>query len=72
MKWFGENWGAKLCEEGEHVETPVGKCCTLCNQAVVDGDDGIVVPCVRETVTLEPTHRVCLARAIFGGDPVIT
>lgn len=72
MRWFGESWGAPLCEATEHVQTPVGEPCTLCGEAIAAKDQGVVMPCVRETVIHEPSHRKCLVRAILGEDPVVT
>lgn len=41
MKWFGEHWGATICEN-EQVPTPVGSPCYLCNdKPIEEGDNGI-------------------------------
>lgn len=43
MSWFGESWGAPCCEE-EHVPTPVGEACVLCDEPIEAGDRGFISP----------------------------
>lgn len=52
----------------EQVPTPVGKECILCEEYIVDGDRGFMVPHLIGTSFEEkPTHRECVARSILGG-----
>lgn len=44
MKWFGEHWGAVICDEVEHVEVPIGAQCAGCGSRVREDDDGVLVP----------------------------
>jgi hypothetical protein len=44
MQWFGESWGAPVCEHCEHVATPVGKICVECQIPIAHQDLGFVVP----------------------------
>ncbi len=43
MKWFGESWGAPICDVAERVERPAADC-MYCARALVDGDRGVVMP----------------------------
>jgi hypothetical protein len=59
--WFGENWGAPLCFEDEHIETPVGKSCHHCEEIFVVGDKGITN---RQGYSW---HIECNMRMVIGG-----
>lgn len=52
MMWFGESWGAPVCDPERNVPTPVGFTCVECDKTVEDGDTGFL---------LWPNayHRVC-------------
>lgn len=41
--WFGESWGAPMCEPDEHAPTPVGVLCFQCEEAVEEGDKGVLM-----------------------------
>lgn len=40
--WFGESWGAPVCEEDNHLPTPVGAFCLSCEEAIEPTDAGVV------------------------------
>jgi hypothetical protein len=42
--WFGESWGAPMCEDAPHVTTPVGALCLHCEEPVRADDRGVTVP----------------------------
>ena len=69
-RWFGESWGASACEPDRHSPTPVGERCLECSVAIVDGDQGMLLPFVGcpSTVTIYPTvatyHLRCFLRLI--------
>ena len=44
--WFGESWGAPVCEEARHLPTPTGQPCVECMVPIIDGDQGVVIPYV--------------------------
>jgi hypothetical protein len=46
MRWFGDSWGAPVCESAEHTETPVGESCLICGTSIVKGDQGVEIPYV--------------------------
>lgn len=51
MKWFGESWGAPVCDPEDHIETPVDEVCPgrLCVRKIIrEGDRGISVPWVHD------------------------
>lgn len=44
MKWFGESWGAVVCQEADHLpQVPEGSC-QGCGMAVEDIDSGLALP----------------------------
>lgn len=44
MKWFGESWGAPICDPKYHWLTPTGRPCLGCGKPIADGDQGFMVP----------------------------
>jgi hypothetical protein len=42
--WFGKDWGAPVCRESQHTETPVDRPCARCKRDIEAGDDGLVIP----------------------------
>jgi hypothetical protein len=64
MQWFGDSWGAPVCDETAHVATPTGQPCLYCKKAILAEDIGFLIPCVRETVTTEPWHYECLVQSL--------
>jgi hypothetical protein len=50
-KWFGDSWGAPVCEPDEHVETPVGRRCFGHDhmhakriELIEEDDQGVMIP----------------------------
>jgi hypothetical protein len=70
MKWFGEYWGAAICNETPHIAVPVGAHCSWCDEVFVAGDAGIVIDSVSEgpgDAALEtPMHKNCFLRSVMG------
>ena len=59
LRWFGESWGAPVCDPEQHVETPVGMVCIGHDHLhsdrsafIVAGDQGVTMPYVRRTAPL--------------------
>jgi hypothetical protein len=66
MRWFGESWGAPVCQEAEHVDTPVDHACLYCGQMIDEDDSGFEMPYLSEEgPTITFVHRNCLLRAIL-------
>jgi hypothetical protein len=42
VRWFGERWRARLCQEETHVGTPDADCAS-CGTRIVPGDRGVGV-----------------------------
>lgn len=42
--WFGDSWGAPVCEMCPHIETPIGRACGGCRVPIVAGDQGFAFP----------------------------
>lgn len=67
MKWFGESWGSPLCSDSEPTETPVGAPCGWCEEIIVAGDSGLIIPHIGdEGAEQRPYHRACFLRSCIG------
>lgn len=51
VRWFGESWGAPICDPRAHVDTPVGQDCAghdhlhgPVSRKIREGDQGVTVP----------------------------
>lgn len=54
MKWFGNNWGAPICTDVEHWDTPVGLICARgCGHSIRQGDQGLLLVTDKESLTLD-------------------
>lgn len=60
-RYFGDPWPSGICDDGLQVDTPIGVRCGLCEEAVVDGDQG------EFWADGKPVHRECGFRAVMGG-----
>ena len=69
--WFGDSWGAPVCDPEEHCETPVGRPCLSCGGAIASGDQGFVMPHVElnGSASLQAHHRKCFLKTILGHGP---
>jgi len=69
MKWFGESWGAPVCEPEDHAATPVGKLCGGCREPIREIDHGVIMPFLgSETDDKEMAmHLSCLMRNLGFG-----
>lgn len=68
-RWFGESWGAPVCDPLYHIETPVGvKCGGGCRRTIEAGDQGLTIPHVSMQMTTErsPYHLNCFMSMIMG------
>lgn len=66
MKWFGEDWGAAVCE-GEHLPVPVGEPCARCGELFESCDAGLVLSFVgapEEGPSTSAYHKLCLLASI--------
>lgn len=59
--WFGKDWGAAVCKEEVHIETPVGILCLHCDEPIEEKDRGIV-DCQGYA-----WHLDCNLRGVLGG-----
>ncbi len=51
--WFGESWGAPICDEDYHVETPVGQKCLSSGKTINEDDRGFVMVSGNEDETFD-------------------
>jgi hypothetical protein len=49
MRWFGESWGAPVCDPTQQVYTPDGEACPVCHKSIREGDQGVEVPYLHDT-----------------------
>jgi hypothetical protein len=61
MPWFGESWGAPVCDPADHVETPVGAVCLWCVDLIDEQDSGYVY------ANGPAAHEECCLRQVVGG-----
>lgn len=65
--WFGESWGAPVCEPERHKPTPVGVKCPTCDVPIAEDDQGMLIPLVRDQGwELEPYHYTCFLSMVLG------
>lgn len=77
VRWFGESWGAPVCDPRAHVETPVGMDCAghdhmhKARSGVVEpGDQGVTLPFYSTAgVITIAYHLECWLHAIGGHVP---
>jgi hypothetical protein len=67
MRWFGQAYGAPYEAECDQVETPVGQACGWCDEAIVEGDDGLLIPILGGGRSHVPYHYACQMRSVIGG-----
>jgi hypothetical protein len=74
-KWFGKDWGAPICAQTDHVDTPVGDKCAWCEEVIVEGDQGTLIPHGWVATEGEPAydkvnysawHIDCFMRSVVG------
>lgn len=67
MIWFGESWGAPICDPETHGKTPVGKPCLYCGTPIEPEDNGVMMAVVHAngSATLEAAHRLCFLETIL-------
>lgn len=46
VRWWGESWGAPICDPRNHVATPVTAQCAECGLMIRAGHRGVSVPTV--------------------------
>jgi hypothetical protein len=71
VKWFGESWGAPICDDTQHVETPDGEACPVCSHSIRPGDQGFELPFTHEDGFVDTLayHRACLLAALTEREP---
>jgi hypothetical protein len=73
MRFFGERWDAPMLDDGIPVATPVEMpCIYACGEPIVEGDQGVLVPCVdldeqgKPYAKMTASHRECWTRMTVG------
>ena len=44
LRWFGESWGAPVCDPETQVPIPAGELCYACQFQILPATRGVVVP----------------------------
>jgi hypothetical protein len=69
---FGPFWDAPIARDATPVATPVGAICSLCEEPIAHGDQGIVTPLIyldehgKPRSRPAPQHRGCLLLGTVG------
>jgi hypothetical protein len=67
MKIFGEPWDAPICDDAEQVPTPLGELCGWCQEALEEGDRGVLIPYGTSAgYEMRPEHAECHLRSMVG------
>jgi hypothetical protein len=61
LKFFGPRYLSAAYIDAERVDAPIGESCRHCDEPIVAGDDGWVLPPGKQ-----PFHRACFLRGIIG------
>jgi hypothetical protein len=63
--WFGESWGAPVCDPVRHKPTPVGELCVFCEGEILKTDQGLTIPHASAAgVGLRSMHIECFLKNI--------
>lgn len=65
MKYFGTAWNPHIASL-EKAPAPVGDSCAWCEEPIMEGDNGLTIPHISETVMDRPYHHECFLRTIVG------
>jgi len=65
MKYFGIAWNPNIASMIQSP-TPVGEKCVWCDESIKEGDDGLILPCLSETISETPYHQECFLRTVVG------
>jgi hypothetical protein len=60
--WFGESWGAPVCDEQRHLPIPLGEKCPECDTEIELTDNGMLIPSSRGLLAY---HRICFLRTVI-------
>lgn len=70
MRWFGRQFDAPAWEDMAEAPTPVGEACLMCNEPILQGEAGVLMPCIVSVMPAEaaelPAHIECHLRSILG------
>jgi len=76
--YFGKAWNPNIDKHHPQVPTPVGSACSYCEEEVVEGDQGFIIPHGQAITQNEegvfdqmvavfrPVHLDCFLRQIYG------
>jgi len=71
MHWFGQSWGAPVCDPNLQVDVPVGQFCAgPCGKAIGPADTGVIIPLLsREAdATDSAYHLQCFVSVVLPLD----
>ena len=65
-QWFGQSWGAPICDPEDHCATPVRDPCLHCRELILVGDQGLVMPLVEGAILrMVAMHLDCYLRRVL-------
>lgn len=65
MKYFGIAWNPNIASL-EKAPTPLGEKCSWCDEQIMEGDDGLLIPHIGAEVSEMPRHQECFLREVIG------
>lgn len=80
VRWFGDSWGAEICDPDYEIEVPIGTKCLECTRIINERDRGVVTGCSDSVwghwamkingnrVTVCSYHLVCFLEQVVGGE----
>lgn len=67
MEWFGPAPFSAACLDNPHAATPVGERCLYCDELVLEGECGYLVPYVDDGPPRRAAYHVeCILRSTLG------
>jgi len=74
-RWFGESWGAPICDLADHAPTPVGEPCADCSEPIRESgarSQGLLVPHLdADGASVRPWHLDCFLNSVGIRTPAI-
>lgn len=71
-RYFGSPWDAPFIDDAVQVPTPVGEVCLTCDESVIEGEQGVVMPHIYlsedgQTAARDTAqHRECMLLGVLG------
>ncbi len=80
VRWFGDSWGAPICDPDYKIDRPVGTKCLECARPITGRDRGVVTACSSNiwgswnfpveggSYRVASYHLTCFLDQVIGGE----